>query len=173
MEQARAGLSAQLDSFTHNAAEFLRQEQDLLLHGRGLPRLATRMRGRSVVVVVHGHDHAAELRAARVWLREQAPVVIAVGRAGDDLRERRQRVDVLVVDAADEAAMPSAQTLKSARDVVLRVDRGRAAPGRPADADGDQPVGGHHRRDRRGRRAAARRRGGRRARRRSRACTPR
>ena len=128
MEQARAGLSAQLDSFTRNAAEFLRQEEDLLLHGRGLPRLATRMSGRSVVVVVHGHDHAAELRAARVWLREQAPVVIAVGRAGDDLGERRQRVDVLVVDAADEAAMPSAQTLKSAREVVLRVDRGRAAP---------------------------------------------
>ncbi|WP_166389688.1 putative cytokinetic ring protein SteA [Nocardioides ochotonae] len=128
MEQARLGLTAQLDSFTRNAAEFLRQEEDLLLHGRGLPRLATRMAGRSVVVVVQGHDHAAELHAARVWLREQAPVVVAVGRAGDDLRERRQRVDVLVVDAADEAAMPSAQTLKSAREVVLRVERGRAAP---------------------------------------------
>ncbi|NPC99017.1 putative cytokinetic ring protein SteA [Nocardioides sp. zg-DK7169] len=140
MEQARSGLGAQLDSLTRNAAEFLRQEEDLLLHGRGLPRLAVRLAGRSVLVVVQGHQHAEELHGARVWLREQAPVVIAVGRAGDDLRERRQRVDVLVVDAADEAAMPAAQTLKDAREVVLRVERGRPAPVDPLMRMGISPL---------------------------------
>jgi uncharacterized membrane-anchored protein len=43
MDGARTGLSAQLESFTHTSTEFLRREQDLLLHGRGVPRTATEM----------------------------------------------------------------------------------------------------------------------------------
>ena len=43
MEQARSGLAVQLDTLTHNASEFLRREQDLLLDGRGLPDLQTRL----------------------------------------------------------------------------------------------------------------------------------
>ena len=39
MEEARGGLSTQLQSFTHNTTEFLRREQDLLLHGEGAPEL--------------------------------------------------------------------------------------------------------------------------------------
>ena len=31
------GLATQLETFTHNSTEFLRREQDLLLHGRGVP----------------------------------------------------------------------------------------------------------------------------------------
>ena len=37
MEEARSGLTTQLQSFTHNTTEFLRREQDLLLHGAGRP----------------------------------------------------------------------------------------------------------------------------------------
>ena len=47
MAEARRGLTTQLETFTHNSTEFLRREQDLLLHGRGLPRLATRIDGPS------------------------------------------------------------------------------------------------------------------------------
>ena len=35
MADARLGLVTQLETFTHNSAEFLRREQDLLLHGLG------------------------------------------------------------------------------------------------------------------------------------------
>ena len=38
MEDARSGLSTQLQSFTHNTTEFLRREQELLLHGQGVPQ---------------------------------------------------------------------------------------------------------------------------------------
>ena len=41
MEDARSGLSTQLQSFTHNTTEFLRREQELLLHGRGVPQTRT------------------------------------------------------------------------------------------------------------------------------------
>ncbi|MFC6344918.1 hypothetical protein ACFP8W_23250, partial [Nocardioides hankookensis] len=43
MERARAGLATQLAGLTHNSTELLRREQDVLLHGIGVPRLATRI----------------------------------------------------------------------------------------------------------------------------------
>jgi uncharacterized membrane-anchored protein len=125
MEQARTGLATQLETFTHNTTEFLRREEDLLLHGRGLPRLATKLQGRAVVVVVDGRDLETELRAVRAFVREQQPVLIGVDRGAEVLREAGHRPDVVVLDArTDEADRPSARTLKAARDVVVRVDRG-------------------------------------------------
>ena len=125
MAQARTGLATQLETFTHNSTEFLRREQDLLLHGRGVPRPATRIAGRAVVVVVQGHEYAAELAAIRPYIREQQPVLIGVERGADTLREAGLRPDIVIVDArADDAEQPSAKTLRAARDVVVRVDRG-------------------------------------------------
>lgn len=125
MARARAGLATQLETFTHNTTEFLRREEDLLLHGRGVPRLATRLAGRPVVVVVRGHEYQSELERIQVFLREQHPVLIGVGRGADVLRAAGLRPDVVVVDAtADEAEMPHVKTLRAARDVVVRLDRG-------------------------------------------------
>src|SRR4051794_11647044 len=125
MAQARTGMATQLETFTHNSAEFLRREQDLLLHGRGLPRPATRIAGRPVVVVVRGHDFESELAAVRPFLREQEPVLIGVERGADALREAGFQPDLVVLDGrAEDADMPSAQTLRDAKDVVVRVDRG-------------------------------------------------
>lgn len=125
LAQARTGLVSQLESFTHNSTEFLRREQDLLLHGRGMPRPSTRIAGRAVVVVVRGHDFAEELAAIRPFLREQQPVLIGVERGADALREAGYQPDIVVLDSrAEESERPSAQVLRGARDVVVRVDRG-------------------------------------------------
>lgn len=125
MTRARGGMATQLETFTHNSAEFLRREQDLLLHGRGLPKLATPIAGRAVVVVVRGHEHEAELAAIRSFLREQEPVLIGVERGADVLREAGFKPDIVVVDAAaPDGEQPAAKTLKAARDVVVRVERG-------------------------------------------------
>ena len=74
MDRARSGLSAQLESFTHNSTEFLRCEQDLLLHGHGVPSTATEMAGRPVVVAVP----RVGAGAARIkpFVREQRPVLV-------------------------------------------------------------------------------------------------
>lgn len=125
LDAARAGLASQLETFTHNSTEFLRREQDLLLHGRGVPRLATRVEGRPVVVVVRGHDAERELAAIRPFLREQHPVLIGVGAGAELLRAAGFTPDVLVLDAHDgDAELPSAKSLRSAKDVVVRIDRG-------------------------------------------------
>lgn len=125
MAEARRGLATQLETFTHNSAAFLRREEDLLLHGRGVPRPATRITGRAVVVVVRGHEWERELAAIRPFLREQEPVLIGVERGADVLRDAGYRPDIVVLDGrAEEAERPSAKSLRAARDVVVRVDRG-------------------------------------------------
>ena len=125
MAEARLGLVTQLETFTHNSAEFLRREQDLLLHGLGLPKTATRIAGRPVVVVVPGHEHRAELASIKAFLREQNPVLIGVDRGADVLLEAGFRPDIVVLaDAVDDSERPSAKALRGARDVLVRVDRG-------------------------------------------------
>lgn len=130
MTEARSGLVAQLDSFTHNSSEFLRREQDLLLHGRGVPRPATRIAGRPVVVVVHGHEHRTELAGIKRFIAEQRPVLIGVGRGADALRDAGHQPDIVVVgNEADGEELPSVKVLRAATDVVLRVEPGRASAG--------------------------------------------
>lgn len=138
-QEARNGLSTQLQSFTHNTTEFLRREQDLLLHGRGLPALQTRLAGRPVVVVVPGYDHRDDLRRLRRFIREQHPVLVGVDGGADALLSAGHRPDVVVVGAAGLDPAPSAsapgtpvsdKALRGAREVVLHADRsGRADSG--------------------------------------------
>ena len=122
MGRARSGLSAQLESFTHNSTEFLRREQDLLLHGHGVPRTATDMAGRPVVVTVRSHGWQDELRGIRPFVREQRPVLVGVDHGADALVEAGHRPDVVVVSGADD--LPGAAVLRKARDVVVLVERG-------------------------------------------------
>lgn len=125
MDAARRGMVTQLETFTHNSSEFLRREQDVLLHGIGLPRPATAIEGRPVVVVVAGHQHQAELDAIRAFVREQDPVLIGVDKGADALLAAGHRPDVVVLgDGLADADQPSAKALRGARDVVVRVDRG-------------------------------------------------
>jgi uncharacterized membrane-anchored protein len=125
LERARGGMAAQLESFTHNSTEFLRRESDLLLHGKGSPRLASRVEGRPAVVVVAGPDLADELRGLRSWLREQHPVLIAVDTAADTLLAAGRQPDVVVLSSPHQGEeLVSAKVLRGARDVVVVVDRG-------------------------------------------------
>lgn len=126
---ARRGLASQLQTFTHNSAAFLEREQDLLLNGVGVPATDTRIAGRTVVVVADGPASDDELAVLKPYLREQEPVVVAVGRRADTVRALRRRADVVVVDADEPDDVPSAAALKAARDVVVRTGRGGGAGG--------------------------------------------
>jgi uncharacterized membrane-anchored protein len=122
MDRARTGLVVQLDTLTHTTSEFLRREQELLLNGRGLPETTTQLAGRPVVVVAHA-EHG-DLRAIRPFVREQAPVVIAVGAAADDLLGVSWAPDIVIVTAGRPSSVPSADALRIAADVVLLAPRG-------------------------------------------------
>jgi len=122
MDLARTGLAVQLDTLTHTTGDFLRREHQLLLSGRGLPTLTTRLAGRPAVVVARA-DYG-DLRAIGPFVREQAPVVIAIGAAADDLLGFSWAPDVVVVTAGETHSMPSADALRVAADVVLVAPRG-------------------------------------------------
>jgi uncharacterized membrane-anchored protein len=99
MEAARSGLVNQLDSFAHTTSAFLRQEQDLLLHGVGAPVLRADLTGRAVVVVgpAAGPDEIAPIRR---FCREQKAVVIAVDGGAEAVVARRLRPDMVILSGA-------------------------------------------------------------------------
>jgi uncharacterized membrane-anchored protein len=136
MEDARTGLSSQLQSFTHNTTEFLRREQELLLHGRGLPDTSTPIEGRPVVVVVRGYDYRQDLRRLRRFIREQHPVLVGVDGGADALLAAGHRPDIVVVGegglahgspAGPAGGAVSDKALSGSREVLLHADpSGRA-----------------------------------------------
>ncbi len=138
MDDARSGLATQLQSFTHNTTEFLRREQELLLHGQGVPRTRTAIEGRPVVVVVRAYDYREDLRRLRRFVREQRPVLIGVDAGADALLAARLRPDIVLVGEdglrrgstdEDQAGTISDKALRSPRDVVLHSDGARREVG--------------------------------------------
>ena len=126
MTDARAGLTSQLQSFTHNTTEFLRREQDLLLHGQGVPPLATSFTGRPVIVVARHYDYRQDLRRLRRFVREQRPLLVGVDAGADALLEAGHRPDVVVAGGSGEPA--SDKALHAAREVVVHVDGSGRGP---------------------------------------------
>jgi len=102
-EHARSGLGARLEAFTLDSAEYLRREHDLLLDDVGIPALATRMRGRVVLVVSAARDHRGDLRALRLFIRERHPLLVGVDAGADAVLDAGLTPD-LVVGNLDEAS---------------------------------------------------------------------
>lgn len=148
MDDARDGLTTQLQSFTHNTTEFLRREQDLLLHGQGAPKLRTNLDGRPVVIVVRGYDYREDLRRLKRYIREQRPVLVGVNAGADALLAAGHHPDVVVVgeeglaqgNRANEGWAVSDKALRGAGEVVLHTDRaGRAVGSDRLDRIGIRP----------------------------------
>jgi uncharacterized membrane-anchored protein len=134
MDGAREGLATQLQSLTHNTTEYLRREQDLLLHGLGVPELTTSLAGRPVVVVARDFDHEADLRRLRRFIREQRPVLVGVDAGADMLLAARLPPDLVVVGPGGLGAAPTApqvsdRALQAASEVVVHADTSDRAPG--------------------------------------------
>jgi uncharacterized membrane-anchored protein len=125
MDEARAGLSTQLEAFTANTMEYLRRERDLLLDGTGVPEIHTPMDGRHVLIVVRGYDYRDDLSALRPYIREYRPVLIGVDGGADALVECGYQPDLIVGD------MDSVKddTLKGGAEVVVHAYRDGRAPG--------------------------------------------
>ena len=73
MEEARAGLSVQLEAFAANTMDYMRRERELLLDGVGVPEVSTEFDGRHVLIVVRGYP------TKRTWPCS-APTCASTGR---------------------------------------------------------------------------------------------
>jgi uncharacterized membrane-anchored protein len=118
LEDAKRGLSSHLELFTHNSSELLKREEEVLLHGNGVPPLDTPLAGRPVVVVADHPDLDRLLADLKGFLREQRPAIIAVGRAAKWLTKKQVRHAVLVLGPETDT-YPEPTVLTAAAEVVL------------------------------------------------------
>lgn len=125
MEEARAGLSVQLEGFAANTMEYLRRERDLLLDGVGVPDIRTEMEGRHALIVVRGYDYKEDLAALRPYVREYRPVLIGVDGGADALMDAGLTPDLIVgdMDSVSDAS------LHSGAELVVHAYRDGRAPG--------------------------------------------
>ena len=125
MDEARAGLSVQLEAFASNTMEYLRQERDLLIDGVGVPDISTEIDGKHVLIVVRGYHYKEDLQTLRPYIREHRPVLIGVDGGADALLELGYRPDLIVgdMDSVSDAA------LSAGAEVVVHAYRDGRAPG--------------------------------------------
>jgi uncharacterized membrane-anchored protein len=125
MIEAKSGLSAQLEAFSANTIEFLRHERALIIDRVGVPDVRVPIRGRQVLVVAAGYNHATELAALKHFIREYHPVLIGVQAGADALRAAGHRPHLIVGDPYQIEI----NTLKSAEEVVVPAHPDGFAPG--------------------------------------------
>jgi uncharacterized membrane-anchored protein len=138
LEDANAGVPAQIDAFAANTLEFLRRERDLLTNGITVPKLRTSMRNKHVLVVVRGYRYQEDLRALRPYIREYRPVMLAVDGGADALLEAGYRPNIIIGDmdsVSDDA-------LECGAELVVHAYPDGRAPGlaRLTDLDLDAAV---------------------------------
>jgi len=125
MEEARAGLSVQLESFAANTMDYLRRERDLLLDGVGVPDISTEIDGRQVLIVVRGYHYKEDLVTLRPYIREYRPVLIGVDGGADAILDAGWKPDLIVGDMDSV----SDRALTCGAEVVVHAYRDGRAPG--------------------------------------------
>lgn len=126
METSKDGIASRLEALSANAVEQIRRERGLLLDGEGVPRLATVIDGRQVLVVVRAFDYRRDLASLKAYLRDNSPVLIGVDGGADALIAAGHRPDVVICDGDDisEAA------LRCGAEVILKAGHdGRVSQG--------------------------------------------
>lgn len=125
LEEAREGLSAQLESFAANTMDYLRRERDLLLDGVGVPEISTKIAGRQVLIVVRGYHYREDLQTLRSYIKEFRPILIGVDGGADAIIEAGWKPDLIVGDMDSVTD----KTLRCGAEVVVHAYRDGRAPG--------------------------------------------
>ncbi|MDO5672026.1 MAG: putative cytokinetic ring protein SteA [Actinomycetaceae bacterium] len=125
MEDARQGLSVQIEAFASNTMEYLRKERELLLDGMGIPEVETEINGRQVMIVVRGYNYKEDLASLKPYIREYRPVLIGVDGGADAIMEVGFKPDMIVGDMDSV----SDKALTCGAEIVVHAYRNGQAPG--------------------------------------------
>ncbi|QOR72222.1 hypothetical protein IM660_08335 [Ruania alkalisoli] len=125
MEEAKAGLSVQLEAFAANTMDYMRRERELLLDGVGVPTVRTDFDGRHVLIVVRGYSYREDLAMLRSYVREYRPLLVGVDGGADAILEEGLRPDMIVGDMDSV----SDKALRSGAEIVVHAYRDGRAPG--------------------------------------------
>ncbi|MPV49818.1 MULTISPECIES: putative cytokinetic ring protein SteA [unclassified Pseudactinotalea] len=126
MDEARAGLSVQLEAFAANTMEYMKRERDLLLDGVGVPDVRTKIAGRHVLIVVRGYHYKEDLAMLRSYIREYRPVLVGVDGGADAILEAGLHLDMIVGDMDSV----SDRALRCGAEIIVHAYRDGRAPGR-------------------------------------------
>ncbi|UFU04297.1 hypothetical protein LQF12_06885 [Ruania suaedae] len=125
MDEAKAGLSVQLEAFAANTMDYMRRERELLLDGVGVPTVRTSFEGRHVLIVVRGYTYREDLAMLRSYVREYRPLLVGVDGGADAILEEGLRPDMIVGDMDSV----SDKALRSGAEIVVHAYRDGRAPG--------------------------------------------
>ncbi|MFV0632652.1 putative cytokinetic ring protein SteA [Demequina sp.] len=131
-DAASEGMRVQLATFSANALDHVEREADIILDGAGLPDVGIDMAGRQVVVVAAGYQHREQLKQIRSYLRDQRPIMIAIGDAADATLDLASAPHLIV----GEVEGVGDQALRAADHVVLHEAHGGDAGQARVDALG-------------------------------------
>ena len=125
LADARGNISEQIEAFSRNTMQYVREERELLLDGIRLPDIRTELEGRYALVVVRGYHYKEDLQTLRPFIREARPVLIGVDGGADALLELGHRPDIIVgdMDSVSDAA------LRSGAEIIVHAYRDGRAPG--------------------------------------------
>jgi uncharacterized membrane-anchored protein len=125
MDNARAGLNVQLESFAANTMEYLKKQRDLLLDGVGVPDCRTSFEGQQALIVVRGYHYKDDLATLRPYIREYRPVLVGVDGGADAILEAGYTPDMIVGDMDSV----SDRALTCGAEIVVHAYRDGNAPG--------------------------------------------
>jgi uncharacterized membrane-anchored protein len=98
IKDARDNIGNELKTFATNTLEYIDKEVDEFFSPLVLPKMKTQFKGRHCVVVVRGHDYKKDLKALKPYIKEYAPVIIAVDGGADALLELGLKADIIIGD---------------------------------------------------------------------------
>lgn len=125
LDEAKQGISSELERFAQNTIEYIEDERDVLLEATRLPEVATDFHGRHVLIVVRGYDYKDDLRALRSYIREVKPLLIGVDGGADALIDVGLKPHMIVGDMDSVTT----EALTCGAELVVHAYAGGHAPG--------------------------------------------
>lgn len=125
MQEARDGMSTQIEAFAANTMEYLARERDLLLNGVGIPDVKTEFKGRHMLVVVRGYHYKEDLGTLKTYIRDFHPVLVGVDGGADAILEAGFKPDMILGDMDSV----SDKGLACGAEIVVHAYRDGTAPG--------------------------------------------
>ncbi|MDU0967933.1 MAG: putative cytokinetic ring protein SteA [Actinomycetaceae bacterium] len=125
LEEARQGLSTQIEAFAANTMEYLRKERDLLLDGVGISKVRTVFQDRHALIVVRGYHYKEDLQSLKPYIREYRPLLIGVDGGADAILNEGLTPDMIIGDMDSV----SDKALTCGAEIVVHAYRDGRAPG--------------------------------------------
>jgi len=125
LDEAKEGISLELERFAQNTIEYIEDERDVLLEATRLPEVATEFHSRHVLIVVRGYDYKDDLRALRSYIREVKPLLIGVDGGADAVIDVGLKPDMIIGDMDSVTT----EALTCGAELVVHAYAGGHAPG--------------------------------------------